>query len=50
MARRKLVKLGALRPGGNLRFADIANNNPIAPEAVAQIYLWIRGRSRELVL
>jgi SAM-dependent methyltransferase len=29
-----------LRPGGVLQFADIANGNPVPPEAIAQIDLW----------
>ena len=29
-----------LRPGGILQFADIANGNPVPPEAIRQIDLW----------
>ena len=29
-----------LRPSGVLQFADIANGNPVPPEAIAQIDLW----------
>jgi arsenite methyltransferase len=29
-----------LRPGGHLQFADIANGNPVPPEALRQIDLW----------
>jgi arsenite methyltransferase len=29
-----------LRPGGALQFADIANGNPVWPEALRDIDLW----------
>jgi arsenite methyltransferase len=29
-----------LRPGGALQFADIANGNPVPPEALRDIDLW----------